>query len=100
VLVLQPFTYDTQKVKAAIERAGTYATSLFTSTNEQARAARAQVANSLLKTQGGQARPEPDTEALAPMAQMMLNNLEYLEEIQRDQQGNATTHGLLHIASS
>ena len=31
---------------------------------------------------------------------MVLGNLEWLEEMQRDQQGNATAHGLLHIASA
>jgi VWFA-related protein len=100
VHVLQPLTYDTLKVKAAIERAGTYAPSLNASNNSQARTAREQVANNLLRTQAGRPRPPSDNESFAAMAQMMLNNLEYLEEMQRDQQGNATTHGLLHIASS
>jgi hypothetical protein len=100
VLTLQPFTYDTQQVKAAIERAGTYAPSLYKSNNSEARAAREAVTAGLLKSQGGGARPEPNTESLEPLARMMLSNLEYLEEMDRDQQGNATTHGLLHIAST
>ena len=101
VAVLQPFTGDTQLLKAGIEKVGSHASSLYTSNNEQARAARKTVANALLTKQGMEsAPPEPGTEFTAPVAAMMLGNLEWLEQNQRDQQGNATAHGLLHIASA
>jgi VWFA-related protein len=99
-VVLQAFTNDAQLVKAGIEKAGLHASSQFPSNNKEARTARAAAANGLMKAQGsGAAPPEPGTDNL-PTAQMVLGNLEWLEEMQRDQQGNATTHGLLHIASS
>ncbi|HEV8430256.1 MAG TPA: VWA domain-containing protein [Pyrinomonadaceae bacterium] len=101
VMVLQPFTSDSQQIKAAIEKAGVHAPSLYTSNNEQARAARNEVTVGLLRaSQAGEAPPLPGTEFNAPTAQVALSMLEFLEETQRDQQGNATTHGLLHIASS
>ena len=101
VVVLQPFTNDAQLVKSGIEKAGVHASSLYTSNNQEARAARAAVADGLLRAQGSAgAPPEPGTETTAPIAAMALGNLEWLEETQRDQQGNATAHGLLHIASA
>ena len=102
VMVLQPFTNDTQLLKSGIEKAGLHAASSFPSNNEEARAARSAVASSLMKAQsgGGSAPPEPGTEFTGPTAAMVLSDLEWLEETQRDQQGNATTHGLLHLASS
>jgi VWFA-related protein len=100
VVVLQPFTYDTAQIKSAIEKAGVQATSLSSSTNAEARAARQVVVTNQLRTSSGQGQPEPGTESLAPIAQAMLTRLEYFEELQRDQQGNATAHGLLHIAAA
>jgi len=102
VAVLQPFTTDTQQIKAGIEKVGTHAPSLALSTNEEARVARATVSAGLLtRASGGAAgAPQPGTEFTAPTAAMLLSNLEWLEQTQRDQQGNATAHGLLHIASA
>jgi VWFA-related protein len=101
VVFLQPFTNDSQLIKAGIEKAGVHASSLYTSNNEQARVARAAAAHGLLKAQGGAgAPPEPGTAIDGARAAMVLGDLEWLEETQRDQQGNATAHGLLHIASS
>ena len=100
VVVLQPFTTDTQQVKAGIEKAGVHASSLYTSSNEEARTAREIVANGISSRSGVSTPPEPGTEFTAPTAAMVLGNLEWLEQTQRDQQGNATAHGLLHIASS
>lgn len=101
VVVAQPFTYDTQQIKAAIEKVGVHAPSLYTSNNEQSRAARDAATIGLLRaSQAGGGPPLPGTEFNAPTAQLALGMLEYLEETQRDQQGNATAHGLLHIAAS
>jgi VWFA-related protein len=87
VVVLQPFTFDTQQVKAGIEKAGTFAPSLYTSNNAEARAARKTIIYS------------EDRFAVAT-ARMMLKRLEFHEEMQRDQQGNATAQGILHIAAA
>jgi VWFA-related protein len=101
VVVLQPFTYDTQLVKGGIEKAGTHATAQFASSGDDLRAARDIVSNDLLKPNSGLAgRPAADTEFVVPGAAMALHSLERWRELQRDQQGNATTHGLLHIAAS
>lgn len=101
VVVLQPFTYDAQKVKAGIEKAGGYATSQFASSGDELRAARDVVATDLLKPNSGlEGRPAEGTEFIVPAATMVLSSLERWRELQRDQQGNATTHGLLHIAAS
>ena len=101
VAVLQPFTYDTQQIKAGIEKVGVTAPSLMASTNEKARAEREQATIGLLRAaQAGGGPPLPGTEFNAPTANFALGMLEYLEETQRDQQGNATAHGLLHIASA
>ena len=101
VIVLQPFTYDTQLVKSGIERAGTYASSVFSSNSAELRAARDVVANDMLKPKSGlEGRPAEGTEFIVPGAAMALHSLERWNELQRDQQGNATTHGLLHIAAA
>jgi len=102
VVVLQQFTEDAQLIKAGIEKAGVHATSLNTSNNEEARAARATVTAGLLKADptGPADVPDAASEFATARATLALGNLEFLEQTQRDQQGNATTHGLLHIASS
>jgi VWFA-related protein len=100
LVVLQPFTYDSAQVKAGIEKAGTHATSLYTSNNAQARAERTIVTTNLMRQQQGQPRPEPNTESIAPASALLLRNLEFYEQMQRDQLGNATAYGLLHIAAA
>jgi VWFA-related protein len=100
VRVLQPFTYDTQLVKAGIEKAGELVPSLYTSNNEQARAARESVTLNLMRISKGQKQPEPNTESIPAQAATMLSLLDFVEQMQRDQQGNATAHGLLHIAAA
>ncbi|MFL6335793.1 MAG: VWA domain-containing protein [Pyrinomonadaceae bacterium] len=95
VVVLQPFTNDRELVKSGIERAGSFSPSLYTSNNVKTREVRDQATRDLLKAQmgegGGPAR------LLGTSTQTML---EWLEEMERDQQGDATTRGLLFIASS
>jgi VWFA-related protein len=99
VVVLQPLTNETQLVKAGIENFSVQAPSLYTSNNQEAREKRAAVTRGELAVQSGQVSPLPNTE-FARAAAMELRNLEGLEEMERNEQGNATTHGLLKIASS
>jgi len=98
--VLQPFTYDTQQIKGGIEKVGSTAPSAFSSSNEQTRNLRTTVTTDLMAKNQGETQPSPGTESIAPTADMLLKGLEFYEEMQRDQQGNATAHGLLHIAAS
>ncbi|HKE59711.1 MAG TPA: VWA domain-containing protein [Pyrinomonadaceae bacterium] len=100
VVTLQPFTYDTQQVKAGIEKVGTTAPSAFSSNNEQTRNLRTTVTTDLMAVNQGRTQPSPGTESIAPTADMLLKGLEFYEEMQRDQQGNATAQGLLHIAAA
>jgi VWFA-related protein len=92
VAVLQPFTEDRQLVKLGIEKAGVHSASLYTSNNEKARKARQEATAALLRSQmGGEQRSGGG----APTQNM----LEWLEEMERDEQGDATTRGLLFVAS-
>jgi len=100
VITLQPYTYDSAQVKVGIEKAGVRVTSQYPSTNEEARANRTIVSTDLMRQQQGQTQPAPNTESIAPAAALALRNLEFYEEMQRDQEGNATAYGLLHIAAS
>jgi hypothetical protein len=100
VVTLQPYTYDSAQVKAGIEKAGVRVTSQYPSTNEEARANRTIVSTDLMRQQQGQTQPAANTESIAPAAALALRNLEFYEEMQRDQEGNATAYGLLHIAAS
>jgi VWFA-related protein len=99
VIVLQPFTNEPQLLKSGIEKFSLQAPSLYTSNNREARRARDEVTRGELMVQSGLVNPIPNTE-FARAAAMELRNLEGLEEMERNEQGNATTHGLLKIASS
>jgi len=93
VVVLQPFTADRQLVTAGIEKAGVHSPSLYTSNREKIRKQRDEATAALLKQQmGGGLATEPVSVSTAL--------LEWLEEMERDEQGNATTHGLLFVASA
>ncbi|PYS67720.1 MAG: hypothetical protein DMF69_22240, partial [Acidobacteria bacterium] len=100
VIVLQPYTYDSAQIKTGIEKAGVRVTSQYPSTNEEARTNRTTVATDQMRRQDGQTQPSPNTESIAPAAALALRNLESYEQMQRDQEGNATAYGLLHIAAS
>ena len=95
LLVLQPFTDDRQLVKSGIEKAGMHSSSLYTSNNQQAREMRDKVSG--VPTPQG---PSADISAEIKSLQLQLLNLERWEELQRDQQGTATTRGLLVIAEA
>ena len=94
VAVLQPFTDDRQLVKAGIEKAGVHSTSLYTSNNEETRKARDQATLALLKAQTGGASGPMDHGTITQSL------LEWLEEMERSEQGDATTRGLLFVTSS
>jgi len=100
VIVLQPFTNDTQLVKSGIEKFSVHAPSLYTSNNAETRKVRKDVANAELSAQTGQADSDPSAEFRRAAAAMQLRNLEGIEEMERDLQGNATTHSLLNLAAS
>jgi VWFA-related protein len=120
VAVLQPLTTDHDLVKAGVEKATLRSTSLYQSTNEEARSARGVITNALRVYEdpsapsGDPSRGNTPAERMAlpppttapsltqagAIASMQLGLLERAEEDQRDELGNATVRGLLHIASS
>lgn len=85
VLEVQPFTDNRELVKSALEKTGLHAPSLYTSTTQRQRVLR-------------DMRTTDNIDALR--AAMELRMLETIEAMERDQQGDATTRGLLLIASS
>ncbi|HJQ32467.1 MAG TPA: VWA domain-containing protein [Pyrinomonadaceae bacterium] len=94
-LVLQPFTDDRELVKSGLEKAGLHNPSLYTSNNVVTRAVREQETVDMLRAQQGRgAGPEQKLRTSS------LTLLEFIEEMERNQQGNATTRGLLFVASS
>jgi VWFA-related protein len=94
VVVLQPFTDDRQLVKSGIQKAGVHSSSLYTSNREKIRKKRDEATAVLLNQQMGR---RPGTVERGSESTGML---EWLEDMERDEQGNATTRGLLFVASS
>jgi len=93
VVVLQPFTDDRQLAKSGIEKAAVHSTSSIISNREQIRKQRDEATAALLKSQmGGELATQPKS--------VSTGMLEWLEDMERDEQGNATTRGLLFVASS
>jgi VWFA-related protein len=90
VLVLQPFTEDRQLVAAAINQAGVHSSSLYFSKNQQRKEER------LTDLLTGKM---PSADRNGPPAGATQRMVEWLEMMERDQQGNATTRGLLFITS-
>jgi VWFA-related protein len=85
VLEVQPFTDNRELVKSALEKTGLHAPSLYTSTTQRQRVLRdMRTANNFD----------------AQRAALELRMLETIEAMERDQQGDATTRGLLLIASA
>jgi VWFA-related protein len=94
-LVLQPFTDDRELVKSGLEKTSLHNPSLYTSNNVTTRAVRDQETLDMLRAQNGRsAGPEQKLRTSS------LTLLEFIEEMERNQQGNATTRGLLFVASS
>jgi VWFA-related protein len=94
--LLQPFTADRELVKSGLEKAGLHDPSLYTSNNVATRAVRDQETLDMLKGQQGRGGSGP----FAKLRTSTLTMLEFIEEMERNQQGNATTRGLLFVASS
>lgn len=92
-LVLQPFTNDRELVKSGIEKASLYSPGLYTSNNEETRKLRDQATRDLLKEQMGGGRG-------GRLISSGISLLEFIEEMERNQQGSATTRGLLFVASA
>jgi VWFA-related protein len=95
LVVLQPYTDDLQLAQKGVEKAAEHASSLYTSNNQRTREMRDKISG--VPTPSG---PSADISAEIQSLQFQLLGLERWEEVQRDQQGNATTRGLLVIAES
>ncbi len=105
LVVLQPYTDDILQAKKAIENAGASNPSMYASNNQRARAVRGRIVELIQRTNklgsldgGVQARGSAEMEK--QLLALELWDLERWEEVQRDQQGAATTNGLLAVASS
>lgn len=94
VRVLQPFTEDRQLVAAGIEQAAVHSPALSISNTARTRGNREIAATALLMSQ---MRAEDRSGPLPPTITGGL--LEWLEQMERDQLGNATTRGLLFVTS-
>jgi VWFA-related protein len=100
--VLQPYTDNMQQVRKAIENAGASNPVLYASNNEETRKVREQLV-ALIQGRKSNSPTDPlggEAQMLAAELEMKLWHLEREEEVQRDQQGNATMHGLLKIVAS
>ncbi|HYJ46652.1 MAG TPA: VWA domain-containing protein [Pyrinomonadaceae bacterium] len=98
LITLQSYTNDTQLVRKAIENAGTSSLSLYISTNAQARDVRKLLGEAIEEVKRN---PQNSGAQMAKkLLEMQLWDLEINEESQRNQQGLATIHGLLQVASS
>src|SRR5215213_2214378 len=105
LVVLQPYTDDVQLARKAVENAGASNPSMYASNNQRSRAVRGQLVGMIQRTKGQGSLDEGIqqrglAEIEMKMLAMELWNLERWEEIQRDQQGAATTTGLLAVAAS
>lgn len=91
--ILQQYTSDVGLVRKAIERAGVIAPSLYTSNNEEAR----KVREWIIKVLNDSSISAQSKRAAIDQMAMALRSLESWEELQRNQQGSATTNGLLAV---
>ncbi|MEJ7709954.1 MAG: VWA domain-containing protein [Pyrinomonadaceae bacterium] len=109
--VVQPYTTDTQRVLQAVNNTGQKSSSSFGSTTEQVQSlsrqnetlsASAAASESAASAggQGGGGSAQGGARADQLFAQMAQRSLEVFEMLQRDQQGYATTNGLLAVVNS
>ncbi|HEX8889209.1 MAG TPA: VWA domain-containing protein [Pyrinomonadaceae bacterium] len=98
LVTLQPYTNDMQSVRRAIEKAGASNPSHYNSNDEQARDVRKRLGNVIKQTGGNPQNAGAQMEK--KLLELELWDLEINEEFQREQQGMATMHGLLKVASS
>lgn len=107
--VLQRYTNNTQRVRAAIENAGSQSSSSFSSTLGQVQALRDRQDASQGAADTAQAAA-PDNEGIsasgqaamadAKLVEMTTRSLEAFESLERDQQGHSTTNALIALISS
>ncbi len=100
---LQPFTNDVQAVKAALSRAATQGNTAFASERADARertdsVARADDSLGALTGPGNQAAASL-VAAQQAFDQVQVNMLRTFDALERDQQGYATTNGLLAVVN-
>ncbi|HEV7892226.1 MAG TPA: VWA domain-containing protein [Pyrinomonadaceae bacterium] len=105
LVVLQPYTDDMQQARKAIENAGASNPSMYASNNKRAREVRGSLVGLIQRTKGqgsldGGLQERGFAEMEMKALEMELWSLERWEEVQRDQQGAATTNGLLAVAAS
>lgn len=107
--VMQPYTNSVQLVKRAIEAAGVQSSSVFTSTKAQVRdlsqqqssaQAAADSAASSAGANGGMSPAGGAAMADAMLLDMTVRSLEAFEGLERNQQGYATSNGLLALINS
>ena len=100
---LQPFTNDVTLVKAALSRAATQGNTAFASEREEARK-RTEDVSRADDTLGGLTGPANQAAASLVAAQqafdqVQVNMLRTFDALERDQQGYATTNGLLAVVN-
>jgi VWFA-related protein len=107
---LQPFTGDLERIRAAVERAGSQANTPFASERQEARdrednAQRAGDALAALSgsgsggTSGGNSAMAGVYAVQQLNEQMQANIIRAFDAMERDQQGHATTNGLLAVVN-
>jgi VWFA-related protein len=104
---LQPFTSDVVSIQAGLRLAGAQANTVFASERDESRRRTDEVARAdeTLASLGGSASSSTPTIAGLVAAQqlsdqMQANMLRSFDALERDQQGFATTHGLLAVVNS
>lgn len=107
--VIQPYTNNVQFVKRAIENAGSKSSSSFDSNTGQARdlgdkqnsaQASADAATAAATSANGLAPDTGATMADAKLLEATVRSLEAFERLDRDQQGHATSTGLIALINS
>lgn len=103
---LQPFTTDIDAVRLGLQRAGTQANTAFANDREEARTRtesveRAQRGLDALQGAGGQENRSTAAVIASQQAfeQAQLSIIRVFDQLERDQQGYATTHGLLAVVN-
>ncbi|HEX6622782.1 MAG TPA: VWA domain-containing protein [Pyrinomonadaceae bacterium] len=99
---LQPFTADRQLVRRAVERAAGASPSSYTSNTEEVRRLSERQEALARETGAATGTAERDAAGIAEEAltQMTARTLETYERLEREQQGYATTNGLLAVVNA
>ncbi|HEY0379796.1 MAG TPA: VWA domain-containing protein [Pyrinomonadaceae bacterium] len=110
--LFQPFTNNTQLVREAINRAASKVTSAYGSDREQINSLserQTQLQSQAPGLEGAASAGQGDAQSTGALAQnsieqtfnqMTLNTLETFERLERDQQGHATSDGLLAVINA